>query len=166
MMEQQAVIHPLPPVFNLSSRVLLLGTMPSPRSRQEGFYYSHPQNRFWRVMAALFEAPVPISIQQKKDFVLSKGIALWDVLQQCTISGASDASIRNPKPNDISVILQQAPIQAVFTTGSKALSLYKDLCQAKTGRKAVLLPSTSAANCRFTLDELVEHYRVIISYLR
>ena len=165
MMEQQPVIHPLEPVFNPSSRVLLLGTMPSPRSRQEGFYYSHPQNRFWRVMAALFQVPVPVSVQQKREFILSKGIALWDVLQQCTISGASDASIREPKPNDISAILQKAPIQAVFTTGSKAFSLYTNLCQAKTGINAVLLPSTSAANCRFTLDELVERYRIIVNYL-
>ena len=120
----ERVIHEIPPIFNEYSRVLILGTFPSPKSREFGFFYGHPQNRFWRILAALFDEPLPETIDEKKDLLLRHNIALCDVIAQCTIEGASDASIRNVQPNNLSRILDAAPIQAIFTTGTKAGELY------------------------------------------
>lgn len=155
----QEVKHPLRPVYNASSRVLVLGTMPSPASREAGFYYAHPQNRFWRVMAKLFGAPVPQTTAEREAFALEHHLALWDVLASCEIAGASDASITNPRPNDLSVVLDRAPITCVCTTGKKAAQLYEkfdaalypDLCH-------IALPSTSSANAAQNLDDLVKAY--------
>ena len=155
------VIHPLAPVFNAESRVLLLGTMPSPKSREIGFYYGHPQNRFWRVLAALWFEPIPESIADRKAFVLRHRIALWDVVASCTIIGASDASIRNVVSNDIADLLGKTSIQTIFTTGKKAGKLYQTFCFPETGRPAIILPSPSPANCRMSLEELIETYRCV-----
>ena len=164
-MNASPVLHTLEPVWNESSRVLILGTMPSPKSRETGFYYGHPQNRFWRVMADLFGEPFPPAPAQRRELVLRRGIALWDVLASCVIRGADDASIREPKPNDIGALLHAAPIRAVFTTGKKAFSLYSKLCLPQTGMQAVSLPSTSAANCCLPYDSLLEAYRAILPFL-
>lgn len=161
----QKVIHPLPPVFAGDSRVLLLGSMPSPRSREAGFYYGHPQNRFWPVLAALFGQPVPPP-DARRDFALAHRIALWDVLASCEIAGASDGSIRHPVANDLAPLLRQSDIRAIFTTGAQAHRLYERLCQPATGLPAVALPSTSPANARFGLAQLAEAYRVILPYLQ
>lgn len=162
----ERIQHPLSPVFDSRSRVLILGTMPSPKSRETGFYYGHPQNRFWRVMAELLDEPFPASREERLALALRRGFALWDVLASCTIRGADDGSIRDPRPNDLSVVLSAAPIQAIFTTGTKASSLYRRLCLPQTGRESIPLPSTSAANCRFcTYDTLLDAYRVILPYL-
>ena len=157
------VKHPLKPVYDAHSRVLILGTMPSPKSREEGFYYAHPQNRFWRILAALFQEPLPVSNTEKRAFVLAHHIALWDVLASCSIEGASDSSIRNPVPNDLNRILNAADIRAVFTTGKKAKALYDRYCYPMTGRAAIGLPSPSPANCRgCTLEDLTQAYRIIL----
>ena len=163
---RQAVCHPIPPVWDACSRVLILGTMPSPKSREQGFYYAHPQNRFWRVLAALFGEPVPQGMQQRKAFALRHGIAMWDVLASCEICGAADSSIRNPIPNDMISLLEQTEIQAVFTTGATAFRLYQKLCLPQTGLPAIALPSTSPANCRMSFDALCREYRKILAYLQ
>lgn len=146
--------HQIDPVFDERSRVLLLGTMPSPKSREEGFFYGHPRNRFWRLMSVLFDEPIPETIEDKKDLLLRHHIALWDVLKSCEIEGASDASIRNAKPNDLGRIFETAAIQGVFATGTKAGELYRKLCEPglrdrfgrEQGVSCETLPSTSPAN--------------------
>ncbi len=157
------VIHEIEPVYDKNSRVLLLGTMPSPKSRETGFFYGHPQNRFWKVLALLFDEPTPETIEEKRDLCLRHHIALWDVVSSCDIEGASDASIKNAKPNDLAQILNAAPIQAVFTTGTKAGQLYKKLCEPVTSIPCTVLPSTSPANSRVSLSELCATYKQALS---
>jgi len=158
----ERITHTLAPVFNANSRVLILGTMPSPRSRKEGFYYGHPQNRFWRVLADVFREDIPSDNQAKIAFLLHHHIALWDVLQSCTIEGADDNSIRDPAINDLDIIISSADIRAVFTTGRKASVLYRKYCFPLTGIDSAYLPSTSPANCAsFSYADLVSAYKVI-----
>lgn len=158
------VIHPLEPVFDERSRVLILGTMPSPRSRETGFYYNHPQNRFWRVMAALFDIPVPATNAEKEQLMLEHGIALWDVLAECTIEGASDGTIAECVPNDISWLLERTSISTIFCTGAKATDLYRKHCEPLTGIPCTRLPSTSPANAAVSLNRLIESYEQILAY--
>lgn len=159
-MDSNTVLHELAPVFDKQSRVLFLGTIPSPKSREKGFYYAHPQNRFWPVLAAVFGEEVPMTTEERRNFALSHGIALWDVLASCTIRGADDQSIKDPVANDLSIILNHADIRAIFTTGKKAAALYKKYCLPQTKREAIELPSTSPANCRYyTLERLCDVYR-------
>lgn len=165
-MERKHLIHTIEPVFNQDSKVLLLGTFPSPKSREVGFYYSHPRNRFWSIIADLCFCDVPITKDEKMQFLLAHKIALWDVLQSCSIQGADDTSIREPVANPIHCILQKAPIKAIFTTGSKAAVLYEKYCLPKTRIQAFALPSTSPANCRITYDDLKQAYAVILPYLQ
>lgn len=160
----ERVAHPLRPVFDQRSRVLVLGTMPSPKSRETGFYYNHPQNRFWKVMAALFDEPLPASNDEKRALALRHGIALWDVLAECTIEGASDGSIADCVPNDIGSLFARAPIEAVFCTGAKAAELYTKHCEVQTHLACTRLPSTSPANAAKSLEQLVEDYRAILPY--
>lgn len=155
------VHHPLEAVFDENSRVLVLGTMPSPKSRETGFYYNHPQNRFWKVMGALFDEPIPKTNDEKRELVLRHGIALWDVLAECTIEGASDGSIADCIPNNIGSLLARAPIEAIFCTGAKATELYGKYCEPHTGMKATRLPSTSPANAAVSLEQLIEAYQPI-----
>lgn len=159
------IIHSIEPVFDAESRVLILGTMPSPKSREVQFYYGHPQNRFWRVLAAVLGEEVPQSVPEKKAMLLRHRIALWDVLAECEITGASDSSIRNPVANDLSVILDHAPVQAVFTTGATAWKLYTRLQKPHTGIEAVRLPSTSPANCAVKMEALTEAYKALLPWL-
>lgn len=156
------VTHTFGPWYDAQSRVLILGTMPSPKSREAGFYYAHPQNRFWRVLPMVFgEQPLIGDIPAQQAFLTRHHIALWDVLESCEIEGASDASIRNPAPNDMHVILRAAPIRAIFATGQKAGALYKKYCLPQCGVPAQVLPSTSPANCAVKLDALCEKYTMI-----
>lgn len=156
------MLHELAPVYNEHSRVLILGSIPSPKSREAGFYYAHPQNRFWRVLSAVFDKPFPETTAQRRAFALSSGFALWDVLHSCEIFGADDASIRAPVLNDLNRIIDNAPIETVFCNGTKAYSLYNKYCRAQTKREAVLLPSTSPANCRYhTFESICEAYCAI-----
>lgn len=159
----EVVTHTIDPVFDARSRVLVLGTMPSPASREVGFFYGHPQNRFWRVMERLFGLADHALVENEARiaFLLEHRIALWDVLASCSIEGASDASIADPVPNDLTRILNAAPIERVFTTGGTAAKLCRRFDGAllrERGIEAVALPSTSAANARMRLDDLVEAY--------
>lgn len=157
-MDATTVTHEIQPVFDSRSRVLLLGTMPSPASREQGFYYGHPQNRFWRMLAAIFDEPVPRTIEEKRDMLLRHHIALWDVLASCEIEGASDASIRDAQPNDLARIFDAADIRAVFATGTKAGELYRKLIEPTLGVPCTTLPSTSPANAKMKLADLVGAY--------
>lgn len=163
-MKSERVVHTIEPVFDSASRVLILGTMPSPKSREHNFYYANPQNRFWRVMERLFslEDQSLTENELRRTFLLENHIALWDVLHACEIAGASDASITEPQPNDLGRIVHTAPIKQIFTTGTTAYRLYRKLCEPQLGMSAVPLPSTSPANARMRLDDLVEAYRPII----
>ena len=157
------VTHLFEPVFNHESRVLILGTMPSPKSRELGFYYGHPRNRFWPVMADIFKEPYPETTQEKIAFCHRNHVAVWDVLKSCEISGADDNSIKNPVPNDMNEILSQAPIQAVFATGTKASTLYQKYCYPLTGIPIIKLPSTSPANARSSVQTLTERWRAALA---
>ena len=159
------VTHCFEPFFDQNSRILILGTMPSPASRKYGFYYSHPRNRFWPIMAQLLDEPTPTTPEEKRSMALKHGFALWDVLSACEIEGASDASIKKPVPNDIAALLSKTNISAIFTTGNQAAQLYARFCAAKGLPACIPLPSTSPANARMTIGELIEKYSVIMSYL-
>ena len=160
------VTHPYPPVFSADSRILILGTIASPKSRETGFYYGHPANRFWRILEILFDTEIPPTPQGRKQFLLCHNIALWDVLKSCTIVNAEDASIRNAVPNDMQAVLSAAPIRAVFTTGQTAARLYTQFClPTHPALELHPLPSTSPANARYSLARLVEEYRILLSYL-
>lgn len=160
------VEHTIEPVYDRYARVLLLGSFPSPLSRLNGFYYGNPQNRFWQVLAAVLGVEVPATNTEKRALLLSRGIALWDVLARCDIEGASDTSIRNPEPNDLNMIFAAADIRAVFTTGSTALRLYQKYSFPVTGVQATGLPSTSPANRgRWPLGKLIGEYAKILDYL-
>ena len=154
------VTHAFKPVYDRNSRVLILGTMPSSASREVGFYYSHPRNRFWPVMAAVYGQPQPVTPEEKKLFCLKNGIALWDVLRRCRIEGSSDASIRHPEVNDIEGMLEGTCIELVCTTGAKAAALHRRHFSHLEVRH-LALPSTSPANCRLTMTELVAAYKAV-----
>lgn len=156
------VVHPIPPLYDAASEILILGSFPSVRSREAGFFYGHPQNRFWRVTAAVTGSPVPQSIPEKRAFLLSHHIALWDVIASCEITGSSDSSIRNVTPNDLSVILDAAPIRCVYVNGGTAAKYYEKYQQPRTGIPAVRLPSTSPANAAWTLEKLIAAWRCIL----
>ena len=163
---EERVEHNIEPIFDANSEVLILGTMPSSRSREEGFYYAHPQNRFWRVIAEVFTQEKPITGEEKKAFLLNNHIALWDVLKTCNIKGADDSSIRNPKVNEINMILSYTNVKTIFTTGTKATTLYKKYCYTDTKIEATYLPSTSAANCaKYTYDDLLTAYKRILKHV-
>lgn len=162
-MNCERVTHEFPPVYDSGSRVLILGTIPSPKSRERGFYYMHPQNRFWKMLCAVLGEDIPADVEGRRELCLKHGVALWDVLESCDITGAEDSSIKNAKPNDLRKILDASPVKAVFTTGKKAHALYKkyfpdlpwDIC----------LPSTSPANRTISEAEMLEKYRKIAEYL-
>ncbi len=138
--------------------------MPSPKSREYGFYYLHPQNRFWRILCNLYGEEYPDSPEEKRALALRCRIALWDVLKSCSIQGADDGSIRDPVPNEIGTLIRRSGIRTVVTTGAKAAALYKRFCEKDTGIKALALPSTSPANCRFySYEKLLEAYRVLLT---
>lgn len=158
--------HEIKPVVYPNSKILILGTFPSPKSREYGFFYGHPRNRFWNILSTLFGVEYPKTIEEKKALLKKERIALWDVLASCTITGASDTSIKDPVPNDISGLIKGTDIKQIFTTGKKAESLYKKYCEKETGIKAIGLPSTSPANCSMSLETLVEKYKIILEYLR
>ena len=144
------------PVYGPCSRALILGSWPSPKSWDMGFYYGHPQNRFWPLLASLTGEPVPAreDIEAKRQLILRHGLALWDVLASCTIEGASDASIRDAVPEDIGYLLTRAPIEAVFCNGAAAHRLYQRYMQPVSGIAAIRLPSTSPANAAWQMDRL------------
>ena len=155
------MLHPIDPVFDKDSRVLILGSFPSVKSREEGFFYGHPQNRFWKVTAGVFGEKVPQTVEEKKAFLLRNHIALWDVIGSCDIDGSSDASIRNATVNDISLILKTAQIKAVFLNGKKAFSLYQKYMYPEVKREGICLPSTSPANAMWSAEKLAAEWQQI-----
>lgn len=161
-MKSNTIIHPIPPVYNKDSRILILGSFPSVKSREECFFYGHRQNRFWRVIAAVFSEETPVSTQEKKALLLRHGIAVWDVIHSCEITGSADSSIKNAVPNDISRILKESRVTRIFTNGKKADALYAKYLESQTGIKAVCLPSTSPANAAWSLERLTEEWKAII----
>lgn len=158
------LVHPLPPVYNKESKILILGTFPSVKSREGEFFYHHPQNRFWKVICSIFNERLPETIEEKKQLLLRNRIALWDVVQSCEITGSADSSIRNVIPNDITPILTKADIKKIFANGNTAYNLYKKYIYDKVGRDIVKLPSTSPANASFSLDRLIEEWTCIRYY--
>lgn len=160
-MDYQHLVHPFEPVYDEKSEILILGTFPSVKSRQSDFYYGHPQNRFWRVLARLTGEEVPKSVEEKRSLLLRQGIALWDVLQSCDIRGSSDSSIRNAEPTDIRRILEAAEIRAIYANGGKAAQLYRKYQQTQLDIPIVTLPSTSPANASWSLDRLCGEWMVI-----
>ena len=153
--------HPFGPSYDENSRVLILGSFPSVKSREQNFFYGHPQNRFWKVVSIIFEQPVPQTVEEKKQLILSSGLALWDSIASCEITGSSDSSIRNARANDIRIILDSCNIERIYCNGRKSHELYKKYIEPQTGREAVCLPSTSPANAQWTLEKLIEEWSVI-----
>lgn len=155
------ILHPFPPLFDENSRTLILGSFPSVKSREQCFFYGHPQNRFWRLTAMLFDEEVPQSIEEKKRLILRHNLALWDVVYSCTITGSSDSSIKNVVANDLSPILNESRVDRIFTNGALAHKLYMKHIFPQTGIEAVKLPSTSPANAAYSLDRLSEYWEII-----
>lgn len=153
-----AVIHPFSPIYDANSRVLILGTFPSVKSREGEFYYHHPQNRFWRVISGLLGEEHPITIEDKKQLLLRNRIALWDVIHSCEITGSSDSSIRNVVTNDIDSLLKQVRIREIFANGGTAFRLYMKYINPVTGRDIIQLPSTSPANAACSLEQLMSRW--------
>lgn len=162
----QFIEHTIDPIFDENSKILILGTIPSPKSREQKFFYGHPQNRFWRVLSHILHYPLPQNNDERRTLLINNHIALWDVLKSCYITGASDSSIKQPIANDISIITDKAEIQAIFTTGKKSFELYNKLIFPQSGIKAIYLPSPSPANCAVSFDELCEQYSQILPYLK
>lgn len=152
------VQHPIFPVFDSHSEILILGSFPSVKSREQMFFYGHPQNRFWRVIAAVFSEPVPETVEEKRAFLLKNGIAVWDVIASCDIEGSADSTIKNVVPNDLNVILKQANIHRIFVNGKTAEKFYNRYIRDKIGREAVCLPSTSPANAAWSVEKLISHW--------
>ena len=157
--------HPIPPLYDENSRILILGSFPSVKSREGQFFYHHPQNRFWRVLAAVLNEQLPSTIEEKTAFLHRHHIALWDVIGSCEIVGSSDSSIRNVVPNDLTPILAHADIRAIFCNGSTSHRYYQKYAQEHTGIPAAMLPSTSPANAAWTLERLTNSWAIIAAYL-
>lgn len=155
------IIHPIPPVYDEHSKILILGSFPSVKSREEGFFYGHQQNRFWKVTAAVLGADVPVTVNEKHAFLLRSRIALWDVIGSCDIDGSADSSIKNVCANDLSVILAASEVNTVFVNGKTAYRFYRRFSEKETGLPAVCLPSTSPANASWSIDRLIAGWSVI-----
>ena len=155
------ICHPFPPIYDGNSRILILGSFPSVKSREQLFFYGHPQNRFWRVTAAVYGSEAPGTIPEKKEFLLSHGIALWDVIASCEITGSSDSSIKNVAVNDLSPIFAASDIKRIFVNGQTAKRFYDRYTKPLVGREAAVLPTTSPANAAWTFDKLVTAWQRI-----
>ena len=158
----EAHTHEFAPVFDKTSRVLILGTFPSVKSREQQFYYGHPQNRFWKVIAALTDSPLPATIEEKKAMLLRNHIAIWDVIKSCEIIGSSDTSIKNVIPADIPEVLRHSAIETIYGNGTKACQLYDKYLLSQTGMPIHPLPSTSPANAAFSLEKLIQSWSCIL----
>ena len=165
-MPSQYIVHPIPPLFDRDSRVLILGSFPSVKSREAMFFYGHPQNRFWPLLARLFGEDAPTTVEQKKSLALSHHIALWDSIHSCTITGSSDSSVRGVVPNDLSPILLGGGIKAIFCNGALSHRMYTKYIYPTTGVAAVKLPSTSPANAAYSLSRLEQEWSQIKDYVR
>ncbi len=161
MADHQHITHPIRPVYNERSSVLILGSFPSQRSREQMFFYGHPQNRFWNVLASICGSAVPQTVEEKRDFLLSHGVAVWDVIASCEIVGSADSTIRRVIPNDLGEILAAADIRTIYVNGKTAERYYNRYIRDAIGREAVCLPSTSPANAAWSIDRLIDAWRVI-----
>ena len=161
-MEYEHIVHSFEPVYDKDSEILILGTLPSVKSRENNFYYGHKQNRFWKVLVTLLKEPVPGTIEEKKVMLLAHRIALWDVIQSCDIKGSSDSSIKNVQPTDIGMILEKTNVTQIYANGNKAGQLYKRYQFPVTGIEATVLPSTSPANAAWSLARLCEAWKTIL----
>ena len=160
-MREESIVHPIPPLYDENCKILILGSFPSVKSREAMFFYGHPQNRFWKLMAVLFEEAYPQTIEEKKALVLKHHIAMWDTIRSCTITGSSDSSIKDVVPNDLSVILDNSRVERIFCNGATSYRLYMKYIYPTTGVKAVKLPSTSPANAAFNLERLLTEWSMI-----
>ena len=158
------IIHPIPPVYDENSKVLILGSFPSVKSREARFFYGHPQNRFWKLMALIFEDDLPQTVEEKRAFLLRNNIAVWDVIRSCDITGSSDASIKNVVPNDLSTILNTANISNIYVNGKTAYKYYEKYTKPLIQRDAICLPSTSPANAAWNMERLESEWKVIKQY--
>ena len=161
MADTAKIVHPIPPLFNEASKTLILGSFPSVKSREAMFFYGHPQNRFWRLMALLFEAEVPETVEEKTHLVLTHRLPLWDTIHSCTITGSSDSSIRDVVPNDLSVILNNSRVDRVFCNGAASYKLYQKYIYPQTKLHAAQLPSTSPANAAWSMERLQKAWEII-----
>lgn len=160
-MNAERTLHSIPPVFDQNSQILILGSFPSVKSREVQFFYGHPQNRFWRILSSVFEKDIPVSIDEKRQFLLANHIAVWDVVSSCRISGSSDSTIRDVSPNDISLILEKSSIQKIFTNGHTATKLYRQHLLKSIGIDVTPLPSSSPANASFSLEKLIAAWKIV-----
>ena len=157
--------HPFPPLYDKNSKILILGSFPSVKSREQMFFYGHPQNRFWKVISAVLGVDVPVTVEEKKDLLHTHHVAVWDVIASCDITGSSDSSIKNVVANDLSVILQEADIKQIFVNGKTAERYYNKYIRDVIGRGAICLPSTSPANAAWSIDRLVRSWSIIKTYI-
>ena len=157
--------HPFPPLYNKNSKILILGSFPSVKSREQMFFYGHPQNRFWKVISAVFGTNTPETIEEKKNFLYSKNIALWDVIASCDITGSSDSSIKNVVPNDLTEILKNADIKQIFVNGKTAEKYYNKYIRDTISKEAICLPSTSPANAGWSIDKLITAWQIVKTYI-
>ena len=156
------VFHPIEPYFNSDSEILILGSFPSVKSREQMFFYAHPQNRFWKVISSVYNLDMPKNIENKKRLLQNCKLALWDVISSCEIEGSSDSSIKNVVPNDISKILNSSNIEKIIVNGKTAEKFYNKYILNKIDIKAICLPSTSPANASWTLDKLINAWKIIL----
>ncbi len=154
MKPAQRIDHPIPPLYDGESRILILGSFPSVKSREAAFFYGHPQNRFWKLMAYLLSEEYPVTVEERAEMLHRNHIALWDTIASCEIVGSSDSSIRNVMANDLTPILESAPIRQIYCNGAKSYEYYKKYIQDRTGIPARKLPSTSPANASFRMEDL------------
>ena len=160
-MEYEHITHSFEPVYDENSRILILGTLPSVKSRKNNFYYGHKQNRFWKLLAYLLDESVPETIDEKKYMLFKNHIAIWDVIQSCDIKGSSDSSVRNARPAAVEKLLAESSIERIYVNGNLAKKLYDKFLAERTGIEAEKLPSTSPANAAYSLERLIEAWRVV-----
>lgn len=161
MSDTKNITHPFPPLYDENSRTLILGSFPSVKSREAMFFYGHPQNRFWKLIAALYGEDVPSTIEEKSSLILRHRLALWDSIHSCTITGSSDSSVRDVVPNDISGIIRNSKIERIFCNGALSHKMYMKFIFPSTGIEARKLPSTSPANAAYSLERLAREWSVI-----
>ena len=161
-MDKNIIVHPFPPLFGKNSETLILGSFPSVKSRESLFFYGHPQNRFWRVVSYIYGQKLPVSIEDKKALILDHGLALWDTIHSCTVTGSSDSSVRDVVPNDISGMINKSRINRIFCNGALSHKMYTKYIFQSTGIQAVRLPSTSPANAAYSLERLIKEWMVIV----
>lgn len=166
MQEYQHIRHDFEPIYNKESKVLILGSFPSVKSRENQFYYGHPQNRFWKLLAMLTKEEIPETIEGKKELLLKHHIAIWDVIASCSIQGSSDTSIKDVEVNDFTEILKKSSVQTIYVNGGKAYQLYHKYAELMTGIKAIKLASTSPANAAWNLERLYEDWKQIEEQIR